>query len=83
MSDAEKDNKPGSQPVPEKDGRTSPLKFTDYSVGRFTSNFIGSNGKTRPKVFTPFGFKSGSLKEERSKRKIKHSTFLKINIKNE
>jgi len=62
MSDAEKDNKPGSQPVPEKDGRTSPLKFTDYSVGRFTSNFIGSNGKTRPKVFTPFGFKSGSLK---------------------
>ena len=35
MCDAEKDNKPGSQLIPEKDGRTSPLKFTDYSVGKF------------------------------------------------
>tara|TARA_E500000331_G_C17052629_1_gene624661 strand:- start:515 stop:715 length:201 start_codon:yes stop_codon:yes gene_type:complete len=64
MSDVEKDNKPGSQSVPEKDGRTSPLKFTDYSVGRFTSNFIGPNGKTRPKVFTSFGLKSGFTKKK-------------------
>ena len=64
MSDVEKDNKPGSQSVPEKNGRISPLKFTDYSVGRFTSNFIGPNGKTRPKVFTSFGLKSGFTKKK-------------------
>ena len=62
MSEQDTDNKLGSQPVLEKDSKTSPLKFTDYSVQKFTSNFIGTNGKIRPKVFTPFGFKSGSLK---------------------
>ena len=62
MSEQDTDNKLGSQPVLEKDNKTSPLKFTDYSVQKFTSNFIGTNGKIRPKVFTPFGFKSGSLK---------------------
>ena len=62
MSDKTNDDKLGSQPVLEKDTKTSPLKFTDYSVQKFTSNFLDKNNKTRAKVFTSFGFKSGSLK---------------------
>ena len=60
MSEQDTDNKLGSQPVLEKDNKTSPLKFTDYSVQKFTSNFIGTNGKIRLK-FQP-RVKSGSLK---------------------
>ena len=40
MSEQDTDNKLGSQPVLEKDNKTSPLKFTDYSVQKFTSNFL-------------------------------------------
>ena len=40
MSDKTNDDKLGSQPVLEKDTKTSPLKFTDYSVQKFTSNFL-------------------------------------------
>ena len=62
MSDKTNDDKLGSQPVLEKDTKTSPLKFTDYSVQKYLSNFLDKNNKTRAKVFTSFGFKSGSLK---------------------
>jgi len=63
MKDKNTDNKLGTQPVHEPDTKTSTLKFTDYSISKSTPNFIDPiTGKTKERVFTPFGIKQGALK---------------------
>ena len=55
MTDRINQSKLGTELVHSDKAQTSTqLKFTDYATERFQADFIGSNGKTRPRVYVPY-----------------------------
>ena len=55
MTDRINQSKLGTELVHSDKAQTSTqLKFTDYATERFQADFIGANGKTRPRVYVPY-----------------------------